>query len=243
MTEIPEHLLKRSRERRGALGLPGGEDAAAAGAPAASAPSAGSSPAPAAASAPPAPPRPPKSAPAANAPAPKPPHPSVAAATARKKIPFWAMPVLALLPIWGFLYMEAMAPQKKVVKGPLAEGASVYANCASCHGGAGEGGTGYAFANGEVNKSFDNLASMITWVQNGTANTGAGKAYGNGRHVAGGKGLMPGWKGQLTDQQIIAVVCHEFFTLGGADPTGAKYQQDYADYCVEGAPKFTAAAG
>ncbi|MCU1458854.1 MAG: hypothetical protein JWL73_2946, partial [Actinomycetia bacterium] len=34
MTEIPEHLLKRSAERRKALGLPGGEEEPAAEAPA-----------------------------------------------------------------------------------------------------------------------------------------------------------------------------------------------------------------
>ena len=32
---------------------------------------------------------------------------------------------------------------------------------------------------------------------------------------------MPGQAGQLTDAQILAVVCHERFTLGGADPVGA----------------------
>src|SRR5215216_1672306 len=58
MTEVPEHLLRRSRERRKALGLPvpgeeGGEEAAPA-APAGEAPAAGEQPAeaPAAADAP-----------------------------------------------------------------------------------------------------------------------------------------------------------------------------------------------
>ena len=74
VTEIPEHLLKRSKERRGALAGETGDAAPAA--PAASAPAVA------------------KAAPVAAAPAaPPPPKPDpayVTAAKTRKKIPFWA---------------------------------------------------------------------------------------------------------------------------------------------------------
>jgi len=85
VTEVPEHLLKRSRDRKAALGGGGdsGGDAPAASTPAVSestevAPKAA---APVAAATP--------------AAAPEPVAPYVEAALKRKKIPFWAMPMLA----------------------------------------------------------------------------------------------------------------------------------------------------
>ena len=94
MTEIPEHLLKRSRERREAMGLTGPEPAAApvpatsAAAEPAGAVEAASAPAAAAPAA---------AAPAVRAPAPapvappppKPDPPYIAAARNRKRIPIW----------------------------------------------------------------------------------------------------------------------------------------------------------
>ena len=116
MTEIPEHLLKRSRERRAALGLPtdGGEGTTGrrgaarrrrhgpgdgppldpAGAGRGRAGRAGHRPAPA-------------------APPPRPDPPYVAAAKAAPKIPWWAMPVVALLPLWVLLYAWALSPRRR----------------------------------------------------------------------------------------------------------------------------------
>jgi hypothetical protein len=46
--------------------------------------------------------------------------------------------------------------------------------------------------------------------------------------------------GALTDAEIIAVVCHERYTLGGADPLDPAYAQEFADWCAPDAPKFDA---
>ena len=111
MTEIPEHLLKRSKERRGALAGEAGDAAPAA--PAASAPAVAQTAK--VLVAPDAPPPPPKPDPA-----------YVTAAKTRKKIPFWAMATLSLLPLWAFMYLIALKPQEKVVEGPMAIGEAVY---------------------------------------------------------------------------------------------------------------------
>ena len=43
------------------------------------------------------------------APPPPPPDPPyVAAAKTRKKVPMWAAPVLAILPLWGFIYYQSL---------------------------------------------------------------------------------------------------------------------------------------
>lgn len=245
MTEIPEHLLKRSQAAKSkATGepAPAGDTAAA---PAA----ASSAPVPAAKAAAPAA----KAAAAAPAvpPPPKPDPPYIAAAKSRKKIPFWAMLTLSMLPLWVFMYARGLTPKEPKVTGPLGEGAGLYvsAACSGCHGVAGEGGSGYAFAGGEVLKTFPHIEDQLRWVYFGTGNyQNAGIAvYGNpdrpgGPHQAGAKGLMPGF-GQsigaaLTDAQILAVVCHERFTLGGADPT-AEYLEEYEKWCSPEAPAWT----
>ncbi len=99
MTEIPEHLLKRSRDRRAAAGgasdSPGPEVATTGDTtPAEAAPAAPAATGPAARTAAAAPAEPPAKAPDS---------PVVAAYRARRKVPFWAMAALALLPIWTFM--------------------------------------------------------------------------------------------------------------------------------------------
>ncbi len=142
MTEIPEHLLKRSRDRRAALsGESGGEagsDAApAAATPATTTPAAGAAPAPATPTG-----RGQVAVPAA-APPPKPDSAVVVAYKRRKRIPFWAMLALSLLPVWAFMYARAVTTQAEAAEGPLAVGDETYGGCQSCHGGSGEGGVGY----------------------------------------------------------------------------------------------------
>ena len=46
--------------------------------------------------------------------------------------------------------------------------------------------------------------------------------------------------GDLTDAEILAVVCHERYTLGGADPTSDEYAEEFEDWCSEEAPMFAA---
>lgn len=247
MTEIPEHLLKRSRDRRRALGLGGGDepaapsggDAPAAAAPAtseAAAPAAPAGPAPRKAAAAPPPPPPPKLDP-----------PYVAAAKSRKKIPFWAMLTLSLLPVWMFMYVRAVTEAPEEVAGPLGLGAETYGGCASCHGSAGEGGAGRQLNNGEVLLTFPHIEDQIRFVTYGTEgyNLAGISSYGNperegGPHLAGDFGVMPAQAGELTDAEILAVVCHERYTLGGADPGSEEYAEEFESWCSEESPVFEA---
>ena len=240
MTEIPEHLLKRSRERRQAIGGDeGGEGASAAGSATASAPAvttAAAAPARAAVAAP---------APVA-APVPAPivrPIPAyVAAANARKRVPIWALPVLAALPLWAYMYWKALTPPKPKVSGPLATGAVAYNTCASCHAADGSGGTGYKLSGGEVLKTFPKIEDQLNFVYLGTK-AYAGKPYGDparGR-IGGAKGQMPSWGAaprSINDAEILGAVCEERYVLGGADPAGASYKAEYDKWCAPDAPNW-----
>lgn len=243
MTEIPEHLLKRSRERRAASGA-GGDDAAPA-TPAASAPAKVAGSTPAAASGPveraaaPAVPGPPPS---------KPDTAVVAAYKRRKRIPFWAMVALSMLPVWAFMYARAVTQSPVEAAGPLGLGGEVYAGCVSCHGAAGGGGVGYAFADGEVFKTFPHIEDQLRFVYFGTSsyNIAGVEIYGNpdregGPHISGVKGPMPAQGesagGSLTDYEILSVVCHERYALGGADPTG-DYSAEFDEWCSESSEIF-----
>ena len=132
------------------------------------------------------------------------------------------MPVVGLLPLWVLLYAWALKPPEKVVAGPLGEGKTVFATCASCHGSTGGGGVGRQLSNGEVLKTFPKFEDQASLVYTGSAPY-AGKVYGDpnrpgGPHQGGSfnGSFMPqqGEKfgGALTDAEIIAVVCHERFT-------------------------------
>jgi mono/diheme cytochrome c family protein len=256
VTEIPEHLLKRSRERRAALGL-GGDDAGSEGdapkssetAPAttksaAPEPAAPSGPAPRAAAPEPAAPPPPAKV-----------HPTVIAAQRRRKIPFWAMAALSLMPIWVFMYARAVTDTAEAADGPIGLGAEIYGNCASCHGGAGGGGVGYAFTGGEVLETFPNIEDMVRYVYYGTGayNAEGVEIYGNpdregGPHVTGGMGNMPNFGsgttgGSLTDYELVSVICHERYTLGGADPTSDEWGDEFDLWCSEESPIFSGLQG
>jgi len=235
VTEIPEHLLKRSRERRQAIGgdeAAGGESAA--GSPAASTPAVPAA-APVAA----------RAAAAAPAPAPAPvvkPTPAyIAAAQARRRVPIWALPVLAALPLWAYMYWKAVTPPKVKVSGPLAVGAVVYGTCASCHAADGSGGVGYKLSGGEVLKTFPKIEDQLNFVYLGTAGY-AGKPYGDpsrGR-IGGAKGQMPSWGAAprtLTDADILGAVCEERYALSGADAAGA-FKAEYDTWCAPDAPNW-----
>jgi len=246
VTEIPEHLLKRSRERRAAIGQ--GDDAgdAAGDAPAASAPvPAAAAPAPATAAG-----GPPSrgglpDVPAPPAPEPDPPY--VTAAKTRRKAPVWAMAALGLLPVWGFMYVRALTESPEESTGPLGHGAEVYSNCASCHGAGGDGGVGYPFTGGEVLDTFPHIEDQIRYVSYGTEGYNAAgiEIYGNpdregGVHTTGSQGVMPAFAGQLEASDIVAVVCHERYTIGGAEPTSEEYAEEYEAWCSDEAPVYQA---
>lgn len=216
MTEVPEHLLRRSRERREALGLAGGskgEEAPPEKAEASAAPPATTAPAPAGEAAAPAKAPAPKAAaaPAVTA-APSMPTLSPAGATAlRTRVPAWVMPVLAVLPLWGILYLGAFGerPKKEVADpGQLAYGTG---GCGSCHGSRGEGGVGPALAGGQSKLTFPNEADHVNWVRTGSAAV-AGQTYGDPNRPGGPRtatGGMPGFGGSMSEEEILAVVQFE----------------------------------
>jgi mono/diheme cytochrome c family protein len=237
LTEIPEHLLKRSRERRAALGLGGGAPAdAPAGAPAGE-----SAPVPAAAAATPAP-APSAAVEEAKAPPPpKPDPPYILAAKRRKKIPFWALPVLAALPLWGYIYVRTLEPPPAGANDPHVLGAAVFtANCASCHGATGGGVSAPALADGAVLKTWPDWRDHAAWVRLGSAKWPA-PTYGAQKKKVGGAGQMPSWTA-LTDQQIAQVVLHER-ELSLGEPI-ADDDKDYVDLlAVANGEKTLADAG
>jgi mono/diheme cytochrome c family protein len=249
VTEIPEHLLKRSRDRRAALGL-GGDDEDSGSADAGdSTPAA--TPAKAAAPAAPAATGPVERAAAPEPAAPEPPKPDtpvVAAYKSRRKVPVWAMAALGILPVWAFMYARAVTETPEEVAGPLGVGEEVYGNCSSCHGAGGGGGTGYGFTDGAVLETFPHIEDQLRYVYYGTGeyNLAGVSSYGNpdregGARVTGELGVMPGWGesigGSLHDEEILAVVCHERFTLGGGDPAGDQ-AEEYEEWCSEESPIF-----
>jgi mono/diheme cytochrome c family protein len=212
LTEIPEHLLKRSRERRAAMGR-GGD--APEGGSSESADASGSAPVPADTAAAPAP------APAAavEEPTPEPPAPDPAyiqAAKKRKRMPYWAATALVALPLWGYVYVRTLEPPAAGEDSPLALGAEVYTgNCASCHGASGAGVSAPGFVDGAVVETFPDWRDQAAWVLIGGAEW-PGATYGDTEKPVGGSGgVMPAWP-TLTDQQIAEVVLHER-ALGGDD--------------------------
>ena len=163
MTEIPEHLLKRSKERRAAIG---GGDAPAERERARGRGGRGR------------PRRPPAVAPAAAAaavpepaPVPEPVRPEVAAALSRRKIPFWAMPVLAALPLWAYVYQATLEPPpSRRAHARSRPGGEVYVSsaCAGCHGAGGGGGASVPRSTG-VLETWPDYRDHMMWVRLGNA--------------------------------------------------------------------------
>jgi mono/diheme cytochrome c family protein len=216
MTEVPEHLLRRSRERREALGLDAGGGGEGAASPPAEAPAA----APAGSSVPATTAAAEVAAPAAAAVAPvvveePPAEPAYIRLNEkrRSKNPIWVMPVLVGLPLWAFFYAFAFSPPKKAGPvDPVVLGAQVFrGSCASCHGAAGEGGTGPKLAGGEAKLTFPDINDHISWVKTGSGSF-TGQKYGDPNREGGqhgpAKGIMPSFS-SLPDASIRAVVQYE----------------------------------
>ena len=213
MTEIPEHLLKRSKERRSAIG--GGdapaEDSAPAGEAVEAAPAAVEA-APAAAAAVPEP-----------APPPKPPRPEVAAAMSRRKIPYWAMPVLAGLPLWAYVYQATLEPAPSGELTPLDAGGAVYvsAGCQGCHG-AGGAGNASVPALTAVNDTWPDFRDHMIWVRLGSTGWESySDSYGADAKPVNG-GMPP--HASLSDQELAEVVLYERVQFGGMEEEGEEYE-------------------
>lgn len=219
MTEIPEHLLARSKARREAIGQDAGGAAPTTDAPASTAVEKA---APAAAPAGPAAPpgiAPSKAPVAQAAPPEKPKRPEVVAAESRKKIPYWAVPALLALPLWAFLYAFTLEPPTQESE-VIAAGRALYSSaCSSCHGANGEGGVGPAFADGAVVETFSNYEDHIRWVTLGSAGWAAevGNTYGDAsKPVLGFNGQqMPPFGDSLSEEEILEVVRYEREVISG----------------------------
>lgn len=227
MTEIPEHLLKRSKSAKAAA--TGGDAGDGGDSPAESSDEAPTAPVAAGAAAPAVPA---ESLPNLDPePEPEPPEPAyVTAAKARRRIPVWALPVVAALPIWAISYGGTM--QQPVTEDPLLiEGELFYAEagCAGCHGAAGGGGTGYQLSDGEVLETFPAAIDHMAHVARGSAAI-AGQEYGavredGARRVSGSLGQMPAQLGQISTVELEMIVFHERAILSGEDTSQPGYEE------------------
>jgi mono/diheme cytochrome c family protein len=128
-------------------------------------------------------------------------------------VPAWALPVLVALPLWAVIYGGAFGERAATEEGPVQAGAIVYrsAGCSGCHGPTGGGGVGPALAN--VTKTFPAFEDHVAWVRSGSKPV-TGKPYGaTGKIATGGMPSFP----KLTDEEVVAVVCHERVTYGKAE--------------------------
>ena len=213
MTEVPEHLLRRSRERREALGLEGGGGAESGGE---SEGAATPAPVPATAAAADVVAQPAAVAtPAVAEPEPEPQPTYIKPDPGRAKNPLWVMPVLIGFPLWVIFYVGALNPPKATGPvDPLVLGNQVYhsAGCSGCHGANGEGGVGPPLHGGQAKLTFPTEADHISWVKTGSGPF-AGQKYGDPNRPGGqhgpATGGMPAFGGTLSDAQIQAVVTYE----------------------------------
>jgi len=232
VTEVPEYLLARSRERRAAMG--GGGDAGETEAP----PAASAEAAPAAATPAPVPA-------AAIAPAepadPEPVPPYVEAAERRKRMPVWVVPVMVCLPIWAIYYVGTLERPPQAATGLLGEGEEVYASsCAGCHGGGGGGGVGPQLSEGEVLLTFPDLPSHISWVINGSPAVD-GTPYGDPARAGGqrqSEGGMAGWGESLSAEELLGVVHYERVTHGGLEADVAAAELELLEAFIETGAEF-----
>ncbi len=225
MSEIPEHLLKRSRSAK--AGKSGGDAGAAESAPAAGS----SAPAPAAGSAPAAAAPVPANLPNLDPePVPAKPDPHyVAASKARRRVPVWALPIVVALPVWAIAFPGTM--QQPPREDPLIVESTLFyseAGCAGCHGAGGGGGTGYPFVNESLLETFPDPIDQMVHVARGSAAI-QDKEYGavrkdGTRRVAGakGSGQMPAQEKLLTQVKLEMIVFHER-ELAGEEQTSPEY--------------------
>ena len=150
---------------------------------------------------------------------PDPVAPWVEAANTRQKIPYWAIPVLALLPIWGAVYMLTLDTPTPTELGPLEAGAEVYGvSCSACHGAGGAGvGQNPALTGAEnVTKVWEKPANQIVWVALGSAGYKSlgNENYGDGAIIRPIGGGMSAWGGSLTADEMMEVILHERVVFG-----------------------------
>ena len=223
MTEIPEHLLKRSRERKAAMSGESGDSTPAetsAAVEAVTTPAAATPAVAATASVPD----------IAAEPEPVKVAPYVEAFEKRKKMPYWIAPVLLALPVWALFYVGTLERVPQGLTGLLGEGEELYveAGCSGCHGAEGGGGIGPALADGEVHVTFTSVEDQMAWILRGSAIVGTGNNYASPdsireRPVAG---QMPGYgvdgSTSLNVEELLAVTLFERTQLEPDEDTAAE---------------------
>lgn len=223
MTEVPEHLLRRSRERKAQAAGNTESEAPATDTTAQSSavePAGGAVPA-AAGGGGGAPARPKE--PEFTGP-PQPPK-------RNPRLPIWAMPVVAALPFWAMLYAGAFGDRATAEAGPLEVGAATFTNCSTCHGDSGQGGAaGPALTT--VLETFPEFDAHVQWVTEGSSAL-RGQPYGaTGKIATGG---MPAFGSSLSPEEIVAVVCHERVTIAGEEPVPEQCEAGASPDAGEGA--------
>jgi mono/diheme cytochrome c family protein len=148
---------------------------------------------------------------------PKPVPAYVQAAYKRRRVPFWAMPVLAALPLWGYIFYGTLEPQPPE-NDPLTLGGELYssASCVGCHGAGGAGqGAVPGFVDQHVIETWPDPLDQMMWVRLG-AQGWPGETYGQDNIRTEQLGTMPP-NGGLSDQELAQVVLYERRTLGGEE--------------------------
>lgn len=144
----------------------------------------------------------------------------IAAARNRKRVPYWAAPVLAMLPIWAFIYVYAVQPAPQAETDALVIGEEVYTGqCQSCHqadgSGATTGGVGQQLNEGHAVETFADPLDMVHWIAFGSDGGARDDGtYGDEDRPGGVEdinalgGNMPGFATQLTPEELGAVTMY-----------------------------------
>ena len=157
---------------------------------------------------------------------PEPVRPEVAAALSRRKIPFWAMPVLAALPLWAYVYQATLEPPPAGENTPLgpAPRSTPPRAARGCHG-AGGGGNGGVPGFAGVIETWPDYRDHMMWVRlgnNGWFDIPAPRSTAPPRQASGG-GVMPAFPA-LSDEELAQVVLYERVQFGGMEETGPEYE-------------------
>jgi mono/diheme cytochrome c family protein len=172
-------------------------------------------------------------------PPPKPVPAYVQAAQRRRRIPYWAMPVLAGLPLWAYVFVSTLSPPP-VEADPVTLGGEIYtsAGCSGCHGGNGAGtGAVPALAEGAVLDTWPDFRDQMMWVRMGTDGW-LGPTYGAQAKPVGGGGNMPAHP-QLSDEELAQVVLYERRSLSDEEPPSG--EEDMLLAIAEGEMTFAEA--
>jgi mono/diheme cytochrome c family protein len=156
----------------------------------------------------------------------------------RRKIPFWAMPVLAGLPLWAYVYQATLEPAPSGELTPVEAGAQIYVSsaCSGCHQPGGEGSAAVPGLT-TVLTTWPDYRDQMAWVRIGSAGWQQhSDTYGATDKPS--KGGMPAHP-SLSDQELAQVVLYERVQFGGMEPTGPEYDALLA--IADGTSTFAAA--